>query len=594
MENRESSYYRRDGASRPPQQEGAASQRESALFTELPLDSVRRTPNSGRPAPQYSETETANRRSARPTAEPARTAPRAVPYTPQSRPAQGYADYNGYGSRQPQQRQQPYGAGSAAFTEISWDALRSGDLEQSAQGNRRAAPAQPQTDPYGRPVQPQREAYRPAAQPRQTDPYYNAAQPQTDPYGRTAQPQQRNDPYRRGDGSYRQPYATGGYRAAPQPPETESDPFYGGSLPQRETPQRSYAASQRPHGDYYRPGAVRRPAQRAAAGRSSGGTPPRRPPSDNGGKGFSFRLPRIGKNRIHPAFLLLALVLVGLLIFGIVTLARKGNEKPRYTLPSYAPVTATPRPADTPQPGEATPEASAEVSMTPKPTAEPTPTPSGAKAQRDGDLIVPADWGAIVPERTNAVYDSHFDRSCMIGNSLVDGFLMWSGVTNMRCIYGTGAVVNNVLGTLDLSPLTLNDADYYHDIYLMFGLNEVGTDVNSFVQSYKTLIEYVREHQTKANIYVISVTPVTQKVDADPNEVQSMDRINAFNSALKQLCADEKCWYLDIYSMLVDEYGYLSSDYAFAGDGKHFEKSGYVAWANYMKTHYVDEGLLTE
>ena len=70
MENRESSYYRRDGASRPPQREGAASQRESALFTELPLDSVRRTPNSGRPAPQYTETETANRRSARPAAEP--------------------------------------------------------------------------------------------------------------------------------------------------------------------------------------------------------------------------------------------------------------------------------------------------------------------------------------------------------------------------------------------------------------------------------------------------------------------------------------------------------------------------------------------
>ena len=46
--------------------------------------------------------------------------------------------------------------------------------------------------------------------------------------------------------------------------------------------------------------------------------------------------------------------------------------------------------------------------------------------------------------------------------------------------------------------------------------------------------------------------------------------------------------------MLVDEYGYLSSNYAYVVDGKHFEKSGYVAWANYMKTHYVDEGLLTE
>lgn len=585
MENRESSYYRKDGASRPPQREDA-SQRESALFTELPLDSVRRTPSSGRPAPEYAETGNGNRRAARPAADTGRAAPRAVPYTPQSRPAQNYANYNGYSdSRQRQQRRQEpyYGGRSTAFTEISWDALCSGNLEQGAPNTRRAVPAQPQADPYGRTPQPQAEPYRNAAQPRQAEPYYTAA------------PAQQAAPYRRSDGTYRQPYATGGYRAAPQPMETESDPFYGGNLPQGDTPPRTYGAAQRPHGDYYRPGAVRRPAQRGTAGRSSGsGTPPRRPPSDNGGGGFSFRLPRIGKNRMHPAFLLIALVLAGLLIFGIVKLVQKGSEKPMYTLPSYAPVTATPRPADTPQPGEATPEASAEVSMTPKPTAVPTPTPSGAKAKRDGDLIVPADWGAIVPERAEAVYDSHFDRSCMIGNSLVDGFLMWSGVTNMRYIYGTGAVVNNVLGTLDLSPLTLNDPDYYQDIYLMFGLNEVGTDVNSFVQSYKKLIEYVREHQTKANIYVISITPVTQEVDADPNEVQSMERINSFNSALKQLCADNNCWYLDIYSMLVDEYGFLSSDYAFAGDGKHFEKSGYVAWANYMKTHYVDEGLLTE
>ena len=576
MENRESSYYRKDSASRPPQREDA-SRRESTLFTELPLDSVRRTPSSGRPAPEYTGTANENRRAARPAADTGRAAPRAVPYTPQSRPAQSYANYNGYSdSRQGQpRRQEPYyGGRSTAFTEISWDALRSGNLEQGAPNARRAVPAQPQAEPY-----------RNTAQPRQADPYYYS----------NAAPAQQTAPYRRSDGTYRHPYATGGYRAAPQPIETESDPFYGGNLPQGEAPQRSYGAAQRPRGDYYRPGAVRRPAQRGTATRSSGsGTPPRRPPSENGGGGFSFRLPRIGKNRIHPAFLLIALVLVGLLIFGIVKLVQKGNEKPMYTLPSYAPVTATPRPADTPQPGEATPEASAEASMTPKPTAEPTPTPSGAKAKRDGDLIVPADWGAIVPERAEAVYDSHFDRSCMIGNSLVEGFLMWSGVTNIRYIYGTGAVVNNVLGTLDLSPLTLNDPDYFQDIYLMFGLNEVGTDVNSFVQSYKTLIDYVREHQTKANIYVISVTPVTQEVDADPNEVQSMERINSFNSALKQLCADNNCWYLDIYSMLVDEYGFLSSDYAFAGDGKHFEKSGYVAWANYMKTHYVDEDLLTE
>ena len=266
MENRESSYYRKDGASRPPQREDA-SQRESALFTELPLDSVRRTPSSGRPAPEYAETGNGNRRAARPAADTGRAAPRAVPYTPQSRPAQNYANYNGYSdSRQRQQRRQEpyYGGRSTAFTEISWDALRSGNLEQGAPNTRRAVPAQPQADPYGRAAQPQADPYRNAAQPRQAEPYYTAA------------PAQQAAPYRRSDGTYRQPYATGGYRAAPQPMETESDPFYGGNLPQGDTPQRTYGAAQRPHGDYYRPGAVRRPAQRGTAGRSSGsGTPPR-------------------------------------------------------------------------------------------------------------------------------------------------------------------------------------------------------------------------------------------------------------------------------------------------------------------------------
>ena len=182
MENRESSYYRRDGASRPPQRDGAASRRESTLFTELPIDSVRRTPSSGRPEPEYTENAAENRRSARPAAETGRAAPRAVPYTPQSRPAQGYTDYTGYyNNRRPQQRQEPYGGESAAFTEISWDALRSGNLEQSAPGNRRAAPVQPQTDPYGRPVQPRSDPYRHTAQPRQTAPDYKAVQQADEP-----------------------------------------------------------------------------------------------------------------------------------------------------------------------------------------------------------------------------------------------------------------------------------------------------------------------------------------------------------------------------------------------------------------------------
>ena len=231
---------------------------------------------------------------------------------------------------------------------------------------------------------------------------------------------------------------------------------------------------------------------------------------------------------------------------------------------------------------------------TPAPTPEPSPTPAGPKAKLSGGLVVPADWGPVIPERSRAVYDSFFDKSCMVGNSLVEGFFMWAGMTNMRYIYHTGATVSDAIGKLDLAPITLNPPGYYENIYLLFGLNEIGTDVNSFVQGYKKLVDFIRQYQPTANIILISVTPVTRQVDGDPNEVQSMDRIRTFNSALTEFCVDQNCWYLDIYHLLLDKDGYLSGDYAFVGDGKHFEKSGYVAWANYMKTHYVDSSLPDE
>lgn len=261
--------------------------------------------------------------------------------------------------------------------------------------------------------------------------------------------------------------------------------------------------------------------------------------------------------------------------------------------PSVQPITdPSSEPSASPETGgETDAESPQEASETPEPTA--TPVPEGAAAQRIDGYIAPADWGVTVPERETAVYDSFFDNACMIGNSLMEGFQMWSGVNNCRYICQANMWVNKVLGIVDLSPITLNP-DYYDSVYLMFGLNEVGNSVDSFIQSYSDVIDFIRQYQTTATIYVISVTPVTAAVDADPGEVQKMDRIDNFNEKLKEMCGEKGCWYLDLYSLLVDEDGYLSADYAYAGDGKHLEKSGYLAWADYMRTHYVDEALLDE
>ena len=318
-------------------------------------------------------------------------------------------------------------------------------------------------------------------------------------------------------------------------------------------------------------------------------TPPRRRPP--------VRRKRRG---LHPIFYLIGLALVAGLVVGISSIVKSvSNRVPEPTPVMYIPGSAvtpgppTPTPSPTPDPN-ATPTPEPTPAITPTPSPEPTPTPSGPKAVRQGNSIIPADWGVEVPERIRAVYDSFFDRTCMIGNSMVDGFMMWSGLTNIRYIYSTGATVDKVIGVLDLAPITLNKPGYYTDIYLMFGLNEVGGSVSVFISGYQKLVDYIRKYQPNANIYCISITPVTEAVDVNPNEPQSMQRINNFNETLREFCEQNNCWYLNIYDLLLDETGYLSMRYAFAGDGKHFEKSGYVAWANYMKTHYVDADLLTE
>lgn len=562
MNSGDNSYRSSKPASRPPQFDSAD---DTPLFTDIFSTPSRRTPNNGRPENSNSS----GARTSRPSA--------ASPYGGRSYSSSGGSRASAPSTGRPGQQSRA----TPVYTELSWNDLRRGS-DYSELGR----PTQPQTPPPARDTgRSNSSSYFGGFEQEMEKLFYNAEKPAADQASPTD-------------------------RSPQAPPERVPQRQYVSSQPADRPAQRQYAPSQpaaRPASRQSTPfqsirNTAYRQATRSSSRQTSQGTPvaPRTgtrrsagsiPPPANGGNHVNYGARSRGR-RIHPAFYLAGFALMALLVFGLARLAAGSGNK---NTPSATvrPVYTSAPPTEIPAGAETTPGTT--PAATPTPSPEPTPTPSGPKAKRSGDLIIPADWGATVPERKKTVYDSYFDRSIMIGNSMVEGFFMWAGMEkNLAFVYGTGATVANAVGGMDLAKITLNASDYYTDIYLMFGLNEIGTDVNSFVQNYKRLVDFIREHQTKANIYIISVTPVTRQVDEDPNEVQNMDRIRLFNAALQEFCVDQGCWYLDIYHLLLDDNGYLSGDYAYIGDGKHFEKSGYVAWANYMKTHYVDEGLLTE
>lgn len=289
---------------------------------------------------------------------------------------------------------------------------------------------------------------------------------------------------------------------------------------------------------------------------------------------------------------------VSLLICYLITVCgctlRRTPPEPE---PTPAP-TAAPTPSLEPTPTPAvtfTPDPTATPGPTPEPTEEPTPEPTAepvmSKARRSGDLIVPDEYGPVIPLRYEPAPDSFFDSACMIGNSMVQGFQLWAGLHNVTCMSETGATVYSALKKIDLRPLRNNR---YSNIYLMLGLNEVGIGPEEFTENYAKIIDYVRACQPEANIIAVSVTPVVRWVTQQPYTSYTLENINELNAALRELCAGKECWYLDIASELSDEEGYLLELYAYRGDGKHMEANGYELWADTMRTHYVDEGLLSE
>ena len=177
------------------------------------------------------------------------------------------------------------------------------------------------------------------------------------------------------------------------------------------------------------------------------------------------------------------------------------------------------------------------------------------------------------------VGDDFFSNAAMLGNSLVDGMLLFSGLP--MDFYGkTGAnVFTNSLQEL------LDAGKPYDKVYLEFGINEIGYSTASVMEEYGKILDRIREALPEAVLYVMAVTPVTAKRDA---EGQFTNRaITAFNEALFQLCAEKQCWYLDCFSPLLDDSGALAEAYAGWDGSPHLSEAGYREWAEALRTYYV-------
>ncbi len=204
------------------------------------------------------------------------------------------------------------------------------------------------------------------------------------------------------------------------------------------------------------------------------------------------------------------------------------------------------------------------------------------------EILETAEYGVPLPDG-KSVEDSWFEDAAFIGHSLIAGFSAYSGLQVSDYYYLSGASVESLLDSKEIhlpgnrigSLKSEMSQHNYGKIYLMMGINEIAGNLDVLKSDYLNLIDTVREYNSNAEIYVLSVLPVTKRKDAEGDF--TIERILGYNNMLMDMCKLAECWYLDLYSCFVGEDGFLPSSASF--DGIHLEEEQYLIMLDYLRTH---------
>lgn len=122
--------------------------------------------------------------------------------------------------------------------------------------------------------------------------------------------------------------------------------------------------------------------------------------------------------------------------------------------------------------------------------------------------------------------------------------------------------------------------------YLIFGMNDMGLDAETFGQYFARLVELIQKSHPDADIYVQAVLPVTElKEQSGASSGFSLAHVREFNEQLMKVCTEKQVWYVDIPPKLVDEKGYLLDEASW--DGVHLNAEYCRVWMDYLLHHVV-------
>lgn len=224
------------------------------------------------------------------------------------------------------------------------------------------------------------------------------------------------------------------------------------------------------------------------------------------------------------------------------------------------------------------------------PAAKPAPSSESVSSSSESESETASSSAEqSLPEPVVPLTDEQlFTDALFIGNSCVEGLFVQGYALQADFFSGVGMTVHSAFtdppARLD-RPVTelLAGEKQYARIFILFGINEVGTDPVLFIEKYGQLIDHIRVTQPNAQLYVQAILPVSRAAHERNTYLVNNDNIRTFNVLIYELTVQKQVHFLNIYEALVDAEGFLPD--AASNDGIHLSKEYNQIWINYLKEH---------
>lgn len=224
----------------------------------------------------------------------------------------------------------------------------------------------------------------------------------------------------------------------------------------------------------------------------------------------------------------------------------------------------------------------------------------------EGEVEKTINTGDFIPEismvqvmENGKVDVSYFDDAIFLGDSLADGFRVYSRSldlsnssakyltqksTSPRTFLQPGVHVDAGAGPVDVWAVI--EQVQPGKMYITLGTNALmAMSPEDFIASYYQLIDKIRGTSPNTQIYVTTITPVAAWKSRSEARL-SFDRIYRSNQLIAKMCVEKNLALINLYDVLKSSSGYLREEIA-AGDGIHLSPSGYREWLEYLTTHAV-------